>query len=166
MLDAIRSAREVAISQRRNVAFAFIGTNAIQTVREDIGARVAFDRHDGPAHGRAGEPDDSFGATAEVTGNTPDGFPQSDADAVTFGAAAPRMFTSEGTFVDANGDILNGTIFMAIPNQANSCAGDHGHGRDRADSIVALERHESGWSKAMARTNRSTRSPTTTPASR
>ena len=33
----LRSARETAISQRRNVEFEFIGLTAIQTVRQDIG---------------------------------------------------------------------------------------------------------------------------------
>jgi hypothetical protein len=30
------------------------------------------------------------------------------------------MFTSEGTFVNANGDPINGTVFFSIPNQKNS----------------------------------------------
>jgi hypothetical protein len=30
------------------------------------------------------------------------------------------MFTSEGTFVNNTGDPINGTVFMSIPNQANS----------------------------------------------
>jgi hypothetical protein len=30
------------------------------------------------------------------------------------------MFTSDGTFVDANGDLLNGTITLSIPGQKNS----------------------------------------------
>jgi hypothetical protein len=30
------------------------------------------------------------------------------------------MFTSEGTFVDANGDVLNGTIFLSVPDERNS----------------------------------------------
>jgi hypothetical protein len=30
------------------------------------------------------------------------------------------MFTSEGTFVDSDGDALNGTLFLSIPNQVNS----------------------------------------------
>jgi hypothetical protein len=30
------------------------------------------------------------------------------------------MFTSEGTFVDANGDVLNGTLFLSIAGEKNS----------------------------------------------
>ena len=119
VLDAIRSAREVAISQRRNVRLTFIGNNAIQTVREDInGSGVVT----GTTVLRTVELENrmTLQRAAEVTGNTPDGFPQSDADGVTFGAAAPWTFTSEGTFVGATGDITNGTICMAITNQANS----------------------------------------------
>ncbi len=118
-LDAIRSAREVAISQRRNVRLTFIGNNAIQTVREDInGAGVVT----GTTVLRTVELENrmTLQRAAEVTANTPDGFPQADADGVTFGAAAPWTFTSEGTFVGATGDPTNGTICMAISNQPNS----------------------------------------------
>ena len=31
-----------------------------------------------------------------------------------------RAFSSEGTLIDASGDVLNGTVFLAIPDQPNS----------------------------------------------
>ena len=37
-MDTLRLARETAISQRRNVRVVFVGLDAIQTTREDIGA--------------------------------------------------------------------------------------------------------------------------------
>ena len=58
-----------------------------------------------------------------IATDTPDGFatgPPAQPGAVAFGALATRTFTSQGTLVDANGDILNGTLFLAIPNQQNS----------------------------------------------
>ena len=30
------------------------------------------------------------------------------------------MFTSEGSFTDVNGDPINATIFLGIPNQVNT----------------------------------------------
>ena len=38
VLDAVRSARELAISQRRNVEVWLVGLTALQTYRVDIGA--------------------------------------------------------------------------------------------------------------------------------
>jgi hypothetical protein len=37
--------------------------------------------------------------------------------AIDFGPAAMMLFTSEGTFVDQSGDELNGTVFIAQPQQ-------------------------------------------------
>ena len=53
-----------------------------------------------------------------VSADTPDHF--GNATATSFGATGSRMFTSEGTFVDANGDILNGTVFISTPGLQNS----------------------------------------------
>ena len=109
-LDALRLARETAISQRRNVRVTFIGLTAIQTVREDIGAngvvtgttvlRTVELENRMQLRLQPGVPDtpDLFGAGA----------------AVAFGASPTRMFTSEGTFVDQQGDPLNGTVFLSI----------------------------------------------------
>ena len=78
--------------------------------------------------------------------NTPDRFP-GHRPALAFGtpAATRRMFTSEGTFVDQDGDVLNGTVFLAVPNDRAQFAGDNNHGCHGADSPVAMERYESGW---------------------
>ncbi len=115
-LEVIRNARETAISQRRNVQIQFTGTDVIQTVRENIpngttGLRTV-ELENGVQFLRvAGVPD------------TPDGFstgPPAQTGAVAFGPSLTRAFTSEGTLVDASGDVLNGTVFLAIPNQPNS----------------------------------------------
>jgi prepilin-type N-terminal cleavage/methylation domain-containing protein len=113
-LDILRSAREVAISQRRNVQVRFIGTDAIQTARVEIDGtttvlrtiqfenRMEFRFEDGVP-------------------NTPDNFPLDPADnPIAFGPSPTRMFTSEGTFVDGTGDVLNGSLFLAIRGQRNS----------------------------------------------
>ena len=120
VLDVIRSAREHAISQRRNVELVFIAPNGIQTRRVDIGAG-------GVPTGttttlRTVELENRMELRREpsVVAPVPDGFPGAGAWAFGVPAATRRMFTSEGTFVDQDGDVLNGTIFLSIPNEANS----------------------------------------------
>jgi prepilin-type N-terminal cleavage/methylation domain-containing protein len=113
-MDMLRSAREVAISQRRNVQVRFIGTDAIQT------ARVEMDNSTTVLRSMQFENRVEFLFEPGVP-NTPDAFPLLPAGSpVAFGPSPTRMFTSEGTFVDANGDVLNGTVFLAIPGQPNS----------------------------------------------
>jgi prepilin-type N-terminal cleavage/methylation domain-containing protein len=116
-MDAIRSAREVAISQRRNVELRFVGLDAIQTVRVDIGANGV---QTGTTVLRTVELENrmQFRLDPAVSPDTPDLFGKP--AAIAFGASPRRMFTSEGTFVDADGDPLNGTLFLSIQGQANS----------------------------------------------
>lgn len=120
VLDAIRSAREQAISQRRNVEVWFILPNAIQTRRVDIGAGGVPTGATTVLRTVELENRMEIRRDPAVPLNTPDAFPG--AGAVAFGvpAATRRMFTSEGTFVDQDGDVLNGTVFLSIQNQANS----------------------------------------------
>lgn len=115
-LEVIRNARETAISQRRNVQIQFTGTNVIQSVRENIpngttGLRTVELENRVQFLRVAGVPD------------TPDGFatgPPAQTGAVAFGPSLTRAFSSEGTLIDASGDVLNGTVFLAIPDQPNS----------------------------------------------
>jgi prepilin-type N-terminal cleavage/methylation domain-containing protein len=122
LLDAIRSAREVAISQRRNVEIRFVGLNALQTWRREIGANGVVT---GTTLLRTVELENrlQFRLDPAVPDDTPDLFRKPGAGwtgAISFGPKPDRMFTSEGTFVDSDGDPLNGTVFMSIPDQANS----------------------------------------------
>ena len=48
--------------------------------------------------------------------DTPDGF-AAGAGGIEFTGAEPWSFTSEGTLVDVNGDVVNGTVFLGIPDQ-------------------------------------------------
>ena len=110
-VNAFKAAREVAISQRRNVEIRFIGNNAIQTARVNIDGTTTVLRtmqleNNVEFQLESGVPD-----TPDLFGN---------ANAISFGPSATRMFTSEGSFVDSNGDVLNGTLFMSIPGQPNS----------------------------------------------
>lgn len=115
-LDALRVGREAAISQRRNVMIEFIGLTGIRTVRQDIGAN-------GTIVGRTVlntvELENNFQFRLEPgVPDTPDGF--GSASAINFGPSPDRMFTSEGTLVDQQGDVLNGTVFLSIPGDPSS----------------------------------------------
>ena len=116
VLDVLRSGREVAVSQRRNVQIVFIGLNALRTQRIDIdgnGAQV------GTTTLRTVELENRVQFRLEDgVPDTPDAF--GNATALKFDTAGPWMFTSEGTFVNGVGDPINGTVFLAIANQKNS----------------------------------------------
>ena len=110
---AVDSARDVAVAQRRNVLLTFVMPNKLRVERQDINAV-------GVVTGttvlstytlEAGQEFKLFPGQID----TPDGFGA--ATATQFSGTGPYMFTSEGSLVDSNGDISNGTIFMAIPNQ-------------------------------------------------
>jgi hypothetical protein len=47
--------------------------------------------------------------------DTPDLFGKT--AAIKFTGTGPWMFTSDGSFIDSNGDVSNGTVFLGVPNQ-------------------------------------------------
>lgn len=111
VIAQLNTARELAISQRRNIQVNFVAGSQVQLVRQDIPngttilslvpleSNVQFMQF-------PGVPDtpDAFGATS----------------AVDFGAATSMLFTSDGTFIDQSGVPLNGTVFLGIPNEPRS----------------------------------------------
>ena len=104
VVSVLRTAREQAISQRRNVRVAFTAPNQIVVTRVNVPATTTT----------------TLSTTTLETGiafqlfvgvpDTPDAF--GNASATAFGTATTVMFTSEGTFVDQNGDPVNGTVFL------------------------------------------------------
>jgi prepilin-type N-terminal cleavage/methylation domain-containing protein len=100
----LRTAREQAISQRRNIRVRFNAPNQIVVTRVNVPATSTT----------------TLGTTTLESGlafqlfagvpDTPDAFGK--ATATAFGGATTVMFTSEGTFVDQNGDPVNGTVFV------------------------------------------------------
>jgi prepilin-type N-terminal cleavage/methylation domain-containing protein len=115
MLEILRSARESAIAQRRNIEVRFIGTNTVQTARIEFPSLTKTILRTVQLENRM-----QFLIPSGVS-NTPDLFVPFDATVpVSFGLSASRMFTSEGTFVDASGDVLNGSIFISAPGDATS----------------------------------------------
>ncbi len=107
VLAQLRTARELSLSQRRNIEVKFVGNNQIDLVRADLTSgttvlsRLTLENN-GQFQMFSGVPD------------TPDSF--GNAAAVDFRGASGLFFLSDGTFVDLQGNPLNGSIFLGIPN--------------------------------------------------
>jgi prepilin-type N-terminal cleavage/methylation domain-containing protein len=111
VMAELNGAREMAIAQRRYMEVRFVGTNRIQVIRRDL------------PNGTTTLRDVAFEAGVEyglVTGigDTPDGFGND--SATSFGAATAIMFSTDGGLIDTAGAPVNGTVFVAIPDQALS----------------------------------------------
>jgi prepilin-type N-terminal cleavage/methylation domain-containing protein len=109
---ALRFARETAVGQRRNVEVRFLSVNTIQIARVEIPSGTTTVLQTIPLESKL-----QYYLMPSVP-DTPDLF--GNATAIAFGSSTTRMFTSEGTFVDQNGDELNGTVFFGIQNQPES----------------------------------------------
>ena len=111
-LTAVDMAHDRAVAERRNVEMTFVMPNRIQLERQNVpgpgktliaeyflenGQR--FLQFDGIR-----DTPDAFGAGA----------------AISFSGVAPVMFTSDGSLVDANGDVVNGTIFLGRPDEPDT----------------------------------------------
>ena len=111
IMAQLNTARELSISQRRQMQVNFLGTSQIQIVRQEVPAGTTtlttVDIEGGIKYGLiSGVPD------------TPDGF--GNGSATYFGTATKILFNSDGTLIDQNGNALNGTVFLAAPNATRS----------------------------------------------
>ena len=105
VMAQLNTAREMAITQRRNMEVRFIGTNRLQVVRNDVPTgtttltNIAFESN-------------AEYALVSGVGDTPDAFGNS--SAISFATAQTIMFGTNGTLIDNNGFPVNGTIFLSI----------------------------------------------------
>lgn len=108
-VNTLRVARDRAIGERRNIEVRFLGTNHIQIARQEIPGPATTVVTDTILEGGQ--------KYLQFTGvpDTPDYF--GNAGPVAFGSTPTIMFTSEGTFVDSVGDVLNGTLFLGKPGE-------------------------------------------------
>lgn len=109
---AIAAARDRAVAERRNIQLDFIIPNRIR-------------------HSRVEVPSGTLTMVAEFTlengqelvkfldiPDTPDGF---GADSyAAFGGVSPVMFTSDGSLIDAAGDVVNGSVYVGMPGQPDT----------------------------------------------
>ncbi len=118
VVGVLREARETAVGTRRNIQLTFPAQGQIRLTRIDIG-------------GAGGT--QVVGTTVLTTitlennvrfllfpgvADTPDGF--GNTSALDFGGSPTMMFQSDGTFVDAAGFPLNGTVFIGRANEPNT----------------------------------------------
>src|SRR3954452_7646405 len=121
LANALRQARELSVSERRNIQLRFPANyNQVQIYRVEYPSgtttvvktitfegRVEFRQVSGLA-----DTPDGFGNSATICPTTQ--------NAVCFGSNTPAMFTTDGSLVDSNGDVLNGTLFLAVPGDSLS----------------------------------------------
>ncbi|MGA8224201.1 MAG: hypothetical protein WB780_21320 [Candidatus Acidiferrales bacterium] len=109
----LRQAREMAITQRRQIQVTFVGTNQINLTRLNI--------NPGPVGNMQIQAPMVYMLTAGK-GDTPDGF--GNAGAIDFagiiGGPPTMMFQSDGTFVNTVGVTINGTVFIGNPNEKSA----------------------------------------------
>lgn len=107
--SVLRTAREQAVSQRRNVRIVFNAPNVVQVLRVEVPGPGTTVLNRMMLEGRS-----EFRLFPGVP-DTPDAF--GNASATSFGTATSVQFTSEGSFVDQVGDEVNGTVFIGVPDQ-------------------------------------------------
>ena len=107
--DALTTARDRSVAERRNFEVAFTGNNHIQITRDEVPSGMQTLISDTQLEN--GQQFVKFSGLPD----TPDGF--GNTTAIYFSGPGPWMFTSDGSFIDSNGDVSNGTIQLGVPNQ-------------------------------------------------
>ena len=111
-LNAVELARNRAVGERRDFRLVLTAPNSIQIVRIEV---------PGPATTTVLNTYlDNGEQFYQFTGlpDTPDRF--GNASAIAFGVTPTIEFTSDGSLLDSNGDVVNGTIFFGDPTRVNS----------------------------------------------
>jgi hypothetical protein len=117
VLSQMNQAREMAITQRRNMRIDFTLGNKVTITRENVPAGLEPLTVVQTVFMEGGM---EFGLVVgpPPLPDSPDGF--SNATATTFKAAGlvttEYKFSPEGTFIDINGATTNGSVFVALPN--------------------------------------------------
>jgi prepilin-type N-terminal cleavage/methylation domain-containing protein len=117
LLYQLRSARERAISHRREVQVQFIGTNQLQISELWILGTPPVDK---PVSFEGGAQFIVFSTIPDL----PAPFNFGNTAAVYFGGVSggpPTMkFSTTGSFIDAGNTLLNGTVFLGIPGKPST----------------------------------------------
>lgn len=112
ILSQMRTARELAITQRRYMRVTFTAPNRIDIIREEV---------PGPTTTVVSTTHLEGGVQyAVVTGvpDTPDAF--GGGSPINFGVVTNVKFTPDGTLVNQDGASTNGSVFLAYPEEARS----------------------------------------------
>jgi Tfp pilus assembly protein FimT len=111
VLGQLTQARETAITQRRYVRVVLTAPNQVQTVSEDSLVSLTTLTSALMEGGARFTLIDGLPDTPDKFGND---------SAIAFGTALNVKFTPEGALVNQDGSSVNGTAFLALPNQALS----------------------------------------------
>ena len=114
VLSQMNQAREMAITQRRNMRVSFstdgtTGVSSVKITREEVPGPALTVLQSVPMEGGV-----QFSLVSGLP-DTPDAFGNS--SAVAFGSATEVKFAPDGTLVNQDGVSLNGTVFVAISSQ-------------------------------------------------
>jgi prepilin-type N-terminal cleavage/methylation domain-containing protein len=112
LLGQMRTARELAIAQRRCIRVLFVNSGTVQLVREEV---------PGPATTVVGETTFEGGVIYSLVDglpDTPDAF--GNPASIAFGALNTIKFSPDGTLMNQDGQVINGTVFIAIPTEVRS----------------------------------------------
>ena len=111
VMNIVELARNQATSQRRDFQIVFTAPNQIQVFRLELptGTTLIANRYL--------ENGQTFTRFTSM-GDTPDAFGQT--GAIAFGSTPTIRFTSDGSLIDSSGDVLNGTLFLGVPNEVVS----------------------------------------------
>jgi hypothetical protein len=111
LMTQLTTARELAMSERRNIEIAFPGPNQVSIIRHEVPAGTTTLRTVALEGGVEFRLIPGVADTPEAFGN---------AAAVDFGGAGAVMFSTDGSLIDATGNPVSGTVFMAVPNSPRS----------------------------------------------
>jgi prepilin-type N-terminal cleavage/methylation domain-containing protein len=111
LMNMLELARNQATSQRRDFQMVFTPPNQIEVFRLEIPNGTSLIAK------RFLENSQTFNRFASLP-DTPDAFGHS--GAVAFGTTPTIRFTSDGSLIDSSGDVLNGTLFLSLPNNVGS----------------------------------------------
>jgi len=105
VMTELNTAREMAMTQRRNMEIQFIGGNWVRILRHEAPGVVTTVLRSVALEG---------GVTFSLAGvaDTPDTFGNN--NPVGFGGAQTVMFGTDGTLIDNLGNPANGTVFLSI----------------------------------------------------
>lgn len=101
-------ARDRAVAERRNFELTFVMPNRLQLERIEVPSGVKTIVAEMQLEG--GQEFVKFPAV----GDTPDAFGAP--TAIHFTGTMPVMFTSDGSLIDSAGDVVNGSVFMGVPD--------------------------------------------------
>jgi prepilin-type N-terminal cleavage/methylation domain-containing protein len=111
-MAAVTAARDRAVAERRNIQLSFVAPRTIRLSRVEVPGGALT-----PVQDFTLDNGQIFSKFADVP-DTPDKF--GNADVQSFTGTLPVMFTSDGSLIDANGDVVNGSIFISMPNQVST----------------------------------------------